>query len=217
MGFESDKGEKSEKRNTFIRLIGVGSNPFDQRRIRYEALQLLGYPLEFRPDKNDPNREGYGYLGVYIDPSKKQVIEYFDYLIFLDGISQILGDIEEGRAHRLAKLVKGDEDDYYALSPQSPKGNNPGGRYQTDQVTLKQCYMRAYERYYEKVKTGTMYFPKEENIPYGPFTATPDESDIELYSRCEIEGLKPITSDTLVEMTKQIAEKILENQPRLKI
>lgn len=218
MDLEPNQKEQSVHRKDYVRLNSISDNPFDDYYVKYHAFLLLGYPMEFRPDNTPhPITERYGtFVMVYVDPSKKEAIKELQYQVSLDGIDGILSDIDNGRAHRLAKLLKGEEEDYYALTPQSPKGNNPGGRYHGDQETLKRCYMRAYERYHEKVKLGTMIFEKREGHPYGPFTATPDSSDIKLYEKYQQDNLSPITSDELIQMTKQIAEKVLERSPELR-
>lgn len=213
MDLEPEQEKQSGQIEDRVRIEQISDDPYSVEHIRFTAFRLLGYPLKFRPNNIEPpNKEGHRYLDVYIDPAKREVIKELKYQVFLDGIQQILNDIDEGRPHRLAKLLKGEEEDYYSFSPQSPKGSNPESKYHCDQETLKQCYMRAYERYYEKVKAGTMYFDKKEDAPYGPFTATPDSNDIRLYEEYQQENLTPISSDNLVQMTKQVAEKILNQQ-----
>lgn len=207
-----DDDENRERQIETFHVDTIPVDPFDETYVLYQALSTLGYSVEFGPEKEEPNFSG-KWQEVTADSEENVMkIRRIRYLIGIDGISQILDDITYGRVHRLAKLLKGQEDDYYRYSPQSSEGANPAGRYQATTEILKRYFMRAYLRYPQLVAAGNMYFEKQGD-KYGPFTATPDEVDNNLYEVYTKENIEPITSGELIEMTKKVASDILTKLP----
>ncbi len=199
-----------QKEQEKIRIQQIAMDPFDRDNIIINAISHLGYPIEYGNHSVD-NETGQAYADVYTDTNEHRVdIQNLWYLISISGIGNFLSVIDRGSPHQLAKLIKGDEEGYYDLSPQSSKGMNPDGRYRADDQLLKRFYLTAYERYHQLETEGRMYFKLDPKRGYGSFTATPDESDTALYNDFTKKGVKPISADELIELAKNEGKSIID-------
>lgn len=200
--------DKDQPRTEYF-IVNVSMDPLDDCNIRLRAIAGLGYPIEYK-NHSVFAKTGKQFADAYADTNQHWLdVRNLDYLIRISGIGNFLGVISSGNPHRLAKLIKGNEEEFYDLSPQSSRGMNPDGRYKADSQLLKRFYLTAYGRYYQLLREGGMYFALDPKRGYGPFTATPDESDTALYDVFSKQGVTPISAEELIELAKGEGEKII--------
>ena len=131
-----------------------------------------------------------------------------DYLINVSGTGTLIHNVSDGNPHRLGMLLRGEVEEYYHYTPQSVNGMYPDGRFDADSQLLKRFYLATYDRYFQLIKEGRMFFELDSKRGYGPFTATPDSSDTVLYNDLIAEGIKPISPEELMQLAKEEGEKI---------